>query len=211
MALKLENAGAVAVIQALCVVLSFIFSITILNEPLYLTSALGALFIFLSVVFLSVAKMFEEMRNSCMKNDNNNINNKNKKGFKFQFNFMQNFNTTSSLMKLKKSKSFDILHSYHQDQHHLHNHSQEFPEHKIAHLQPPLSTDNNNDRRQRSCCGDNYNNLAFTVDRDSTSISSTGFKDICFQSLYHQILSIKSEPYLLRIAPISINNNAVDN
>lgn len=59
LALKQENAGAVAVIQALCVVLSFIFSILILHEPLYWTSALGGTCIFLSVLVLGFSKMLQ--------------------------------------------------------------------------------------------------------------------------------------------------------
>ncbi|XP_075680417.1 uncharacterized protein LOC113789288 isoform X3 [Dermatophagoides pteronyssinus] len=61
LALKMENAGAVAVIQALCVVLSFIFSILILHEPLYWTSALGGSFIFFSVLVLGCSKLLQEM------------------------------------------------------------------------------------------------------------------------------------------------------
>lgn len=59
-ALKLENTGAIAVIQTLCVVLSFIFSALILNEPLYLSSILGGAFIFTSVLILGLSKMFTD-------------------------------------------------------------------------------------------------------------------------------------------------------
>lgn len=63
----MENAGAVAVIQALCVVLSFIFSILILHEPLYWTSALGGSFIFFSVLVLGCSKLLQEMNYSGIK------------------------------------------------------------------------------------------------------------------------------------------------
>ena len=46
-------------IQSLCVVLSFTFSICILHEPLYWTSALGGSFIFCSVIVLGIAKLAE--------------------------------------------------------------------------------------------------------------------------------------------------------
>ncbi|KAF7489695.1 Solute carrier family 35 member G1 [Sarcoptes scabiei] len=67
LALKLENAGAVAVIQALCVVFSFIFSFSILHEPIYSTSIVGGSFIFLSVILLGCSKLFQDDRISSSK------------------------------------------------------------------------------------------------------------------------------------------------
>ena len=61
LALKLENAGAVAVIQALCVLFSFILSITVVGETIHLTSAFGGALIFLSVIILAGAKWYSEL------------------------------------------------------------------------------------------------------------------------------------------------------
>lgn len=77
MALRLENAGAVAVVQALCVVLSFVFSIVILSEPLYWTSALGGGLIFISVIIMGIAKMSPQTDYwHCLKSRLTNSNNK---------------------------------------------------------------------------------------------------------------------------------------
>lgn len=77
MALKLENAGAVGVVQALCVVLSFIFSIAILSETLYWTSALGGGLIFISVIIMGIAKMSPQTDYwQCFKNRFTNSSNK---------------------------------------------------------------------------------------------------------------------------------------
>ncbi|CAG2114212.1 unnamed protein product [Medioppia subpectinata] len=56
LALKLENAGPVAVVRALSVVISFIFSVTILNEKILVTSFIGGALIFASIIVMGVYK-----------------------------------------------------------------------------------------------------------------------------------------------------------
>ena len=60
MALKLENAGPIAVVQALNVVISFIFSFTILNERIRITSFIGGTLIFLSICIMSAYKWLKD-------------------------------------------------------------------------------------------------------------------------------------------------------
>ncbi|CAG2104759.1 unnamed protein product [Medioppia subpectinata] len=56
LAFKLQNAGPVAVVRALSVVISFIFSVTILNEKILVTSFIGGALIFASIIVMSVYK-----------------------------------------------------------------------------------------------------------------------------------------------------------
>ncbi|CAG2116965.1 unnamed protein product, partial [Medioppia subpectinata] len=56
LALKLENAGPVAFVRALSVVISFIFSITILNEKILVTRFIGGALIFASIIVMGVYK-----------------------------------------------------------------------------------------------------------------------------------------------------------
>ena len=99
LALKLENAGAVAVIQALCVVLSFIFSILILQESIYWSSALGGLLIFFSVITLGLARMIQEFNQSSSSSKS-----KWKSKSIFQVHLVN-----YSPQWIHKSKSFDII------------------------------------------------------------------------------------------------------
>lgn len=99
LALKLENAGAVAVIQALCVVLSFIFSILILQESIYWSSALGGLLIFFSVITLGLARMIQEFNQS-----ESSSKSKWKSKSIFQVHLVN-----YSPQWIHKSKSFDII------------------------------------------------------------------------------------------------------
>ncbi|XP_054164352.1 solute carrier family 35 member G1-like, partial [Oppia nitens] len=79
MALKLENAAPVAVVRALSVVISFIFSVTILDEPILLTSFLGGSLIFISIICTGIYKWYIDYNNKPNHHNNNNtiaINNK---------------------------------------------------------------------------------------------------------------------------------------
>lgn len=175
LALKLENAGAVAVIQALCVVLSFLFSIAILHETLYWTSALGGAFIFLSVLVLGFAKMATEWKSS------SNCRGKKEKGdgngVRRRRIFQLNLATAASSLSLK-SKSFDIISSV--SSRRASSIPTSNPANSFAELgsfvstRPPLSL------QHRTL--------------PNSSSSSTSDSGLC---------RVGGEPYLLRVAPIN--------
>jgi len=62
LALKLENAGPISVVRALSVVISFIFSATILDEKILWTSFIGGALIFISIVILGISKWYQDCK-----------------------------------------------------------------------------------------------------------------------------------------------------
>ncbi|XP_075591768.1 uncharacterized protein LOC124500138 [Dermatophagoides farinae] len=159
LALKMENAGAVAVIQALCVVLSFIFSILILHEPLYWTSALGGTFIFFSVLVLGFSKLLQETTYSGIKSTIFAINilHSNSKKFNLDDTYRKLSTTTlstSSSSSQRSSNSFgdgmnnnninnsnhcSSFHRYSQQSlHYHHHHHQSFNEPYLLRVAPIL-------------------------------------------------------------------------
>lgn len=87
----------VAIIQALCVVLGFVFSVTILQEPLYWTSVIGGIFIIITIITLGTSKLINE------------INYRNIKSTIFAINILHSnskkFNLTDSYSKLSTKLS----------------------------------------------------------------------------------------------------------
>ena len=212
LALKLENAGAVAVIQALCVVLSFLFSIAILQETLYWTSALGGAFIFLSVLMLGFAKMASEMAKSAdngvdkKKVPPKNVGDKKGGGGRWRRRIFQ-LNLSTAAAKLKQSKSFDIISSSSQQQ-------------KVGRLSS-LGAFSNPTLSSTDSLSPNF---TFAIappvyPYQNTITSSTSSSATSDSGLY----GVGSEPYLLRVAPINgceglhrglrpeqHNNNSID-
>ncbi|KAH9393438.1 hypothetical protein TYRP_021777 [Tyrophagus putrescentiae] len=215
LALKLENAGAVAVIQALCVVLSFLFSIAILQETLYWTSALGGAFIFLSVLMLGFAKMASEMAKNAdngvdkKKVPPKNVGDKKGGGGRWRRRIFQ-LNLSTAAAKLKQSKSFDIISSS----------SSSHQQQKVGHLSS-LGAFSNPTLSSTDSLSPNF---TFAIappvypyqNTNSTSSSSSATTE---SGLY----GVGSEPYLLRVAPINgceaqhrglrpeqHNNNSID-
>ncbi len=202
-----------AVIQALCVVLSFLFSIAILQETLYWTSALGGAFIFLSVLMLGFAKMASEMAKSA--DDKKKVppksdSNKGGGGGRWRRQIFQ-LNLSTAAAKLKQSKSFDIISSS----------SSSHQQQKVGHLSslgafsnPTLSsTDSLSPNFTFAIAPPVYPLYQNTITSTSPSSATTE------SGLY----GVGSEPYLLRVAPINgceglhrglrpeqHNNNSID-
>ena len=209
LALKLENAGAVAVIQALCVVLSFLFSIAILQETLYWTSALGGAFIFLSVLMLGFAKMASEMAKNADNGDKKKVppkSDSNKGGGGRWRRRIFQLNLSTAAAKLKQSKSFDIISS-----------SSSHQQQKVGHLSS-LGAFSNPTLSSTDSLSPNFTfAIALPVyPYQNTITSSTSATSD--SGLY----GVGSEPYLLRVAPINgceaqhrglrpgHNNNSID-